>query len=68
LISIYAADEEYEKIQQLAERVKSMEVLELFEDYLVGQPGFSQISGTYTNPWFRATPPMYRSSPLPMKG
>lgn len=50
LISIYAADEEYEKIQQLAERVKSMEVLELFEDYLVGQPGFSQISGTYTNP------------------
>lgn len=49
LIDIYVADEEYEKIQELAEQVRNMEVLELFDDYLVGEPRFSQISGTYTN-------------------
>lgn len=50
LISIYAADEEYDKIQELAEQVKDMEILELFKDYLVGKPSFSQMPGVYANP------------------
>lgn len=49
LIDIYAEDKEYEKIRELCEDVKNRDILELFTDYLVDQPTFSRISGTYTN-------------------
>ena len=50
LISLYAEDEKYDKIRELCEDVKDADILELFTDYLVEQPTFSRISGTYVNP------------------
>lgn len=49
LISLYAEDEKYDKIRELCEGVRDADILELFTDYLVEQPIFSRISGTYVN-------------------
>ena len=50
LIGLYDEREEYDKILELCETVKSGRMLDLFEDYLVDQPKFSKISGTYGKP------------------
>lgn len=50
LIDIYDSQKEYNKIRELCEEVKDIDIdlLELFDDYLVERPSFSRISGTYT--------------------
>lgn len=48
LIDIYDSQKDYQKIRELCETVRGSGLLELFEDYLVDQPFFSRISGTYT--------------------
>lgn len=50
LIALYAQDEEYDKIRALYDEIRDIELLDLFSDYLVEQPTFSRISGTYTQP------------------
>ncbi len=50
LIAIYDKNKEYNKILALCEEVKSSSMLDLFSDYLVEQPRFSNISGTYKKP------------------
>lgn len=50
LIAIYDRREEYDKILALCEEINGSQMLELFEDYLVEQPKFSKISGTYDGP------------------
>lgn len=47
LIELYAGQKDYEKIHTLCKQVKDPDLLDLFEDYLVDQPSFSRISGTY---------------------
>lgn len=49
LIEIYDSQENYQKIRELCEEVRGSSLLDLFEDYLVDQPSFSRISGTYTD-------------------
>lgn len=48
LIEIYDKQGNYPKIRELCEKVRGSSLLDLFEDYLVEQPSFSRISGTYT--------------------
>lgn len=50
LIEIYDKNKEFDKILALCEEVKSSSMLDLFSDYLVDQPKFSSISGTYNHP------------------
>ena len=50
LIRIYDEQEEYDKILALCKKVKDSGSLELFADYIVEQPKFSNISGTYQRP------------------
>lgn len=50
LIEIYDTNKEYDKILSLCEEVKGSSMLDLFSDYLVDQPKFSNISGTYEHP------------------
>ena len=49
LIAIYDSQKNYDKIRELCEEVRGSSLLDLFEDYLVDQPSFSRISGTYTD-------------------
>ncbi|MCM1258933.1 MAG: chitobiase/beta-hexosaminidase C-terminal domain-containing protein [Roseburia sp.] len=49
LIDIYDGQGNYQKIRELCEEVRGSVLLDLFEDYLVEQPSFSRISGTYTD-------------------
>lgn len=50
LIEIYDKEEEYDKILALCEKIENSDLLDLFADYLVEQPKFNYISGTYPNP------------------
>ncbi len=50
IIDLYAKEEEYEKILTLYEKIGSSEWRDLFADYLVERPTFSNISGTYFRP------------------
>lgn len=50
LISIYDKNKEYDKILALCEEVKCSEFLDMFTDYMVDQPKFNKISGTYHMP------------------
>lgn len=50
LIQIYDENEEYDKIISLCKKVEDSGLLELFTDYIVEQPKFSNISGTYEKP------------------
>lgn len=50
LIDLYDKNKEYSKILSLCEEVKSVDTLEMFADYMVDQPKFSNISGTYSTP------------------
>lgn len=51
LISIYDEEEDYESIRNLCVGVADSDILDLFEDYLVEQPKFEDISGSYTVPF-----------------
>lgn len=50
LIEIYEKNKEYEKILALSKKIKNSESLELFSEYIVEQPKFNYISGTYQEP------------------
>lgn len=50
LIKLYDDRKEYDKILSLCKEVESSGLLELFTDYIVEQPKFSNISGTYGKP------------------
>lgn len=50
LIRIYDEKKEYNKILALCKKVKDSRALELFADYIVEQPKFNNISGTYQRP------------------
>ncbi len=50
IIELYAKEEEYDKILTLYEEIGSSEWRDLFADYLVERPTFSNISGTYFRP------------------
>lgn len=50
LIQIYDTTKEYDKIIVLCKKVEDSGLLELFTDYIVEQPKFSNISGTYERP------------------
>lgn len=50
LIALYDKNQEYKKINSLCDEVKSSDMLDLFADYMVEQPKFSKISGTYPHP------------------
>ena len=47
LIKIYALQDDYDAIEELASTVTDAEILELFEDYIVTQPVSNYESGTY---------------------
>lgn len=51
LISIYENEKNYEAITDLCEEVRNGDILELFEEYLVEQPNFAKISGSYKAPF-----------------
>ena len=50
LIKLYDKRKEYDKILSLCKEVESNKLLDLFTDYIVEQPKFSNISGTYGKP------------------
>lgn len=50
LIKIYDGKKEYDKILTLCKKVEDSGFWELFADYIVEQPKFSNISGTYHKP------------------
>ncbi len=50
LVALYDKMEAYDKILALCDAVKSSRMMDLFEAYLVEQPRFSNISGTYHKP------------------
>ena len=50
LIALYGKNQEYKKINSLCDQVKNSDMLDLFADYMVDQPKFSKISGTYPHP------------------
>lgn len=47
LIHIYEEKEDYDSIVELASDIKDTEILELFDGYIVAEPVFSPIEGTY---------------------
>lgn len=48
LIAIYDGRKNYDAITSLREDVKDSKILKLFEDYIVAEPTFSEVSGKYT--------------------
>lgn len=50
LIQLYDKRKEYDKIISLCKKVEDSGMMELFTDYIVEQPKFSSISGTYGTP------------------
>lgn len=50
LIAIYDKHKQYEEIQKLCDDLQDSDLLDLFADYLVERPKFSNISGTYAKP------------------
>ncbi len=50
LIELYDKNGEYDKILALRKKIKNSESLELFSEYIVEQPKFNYISGTYQEP------------------
>lgn len=50
LIELYSENQEYDKILDLCNSLTDPSLIDLFTDYVVSQPIFSRISGSYSEP------------------